>query len=132
VNLADKIVMRPVGTNALDGPVGVPPMARRRAGAPCGRFEPERCGSAFLFDRVRKLPSAIKGVVGEHIGAALRRREVRQDDARHLVEAEQMRGPPAVSHQRTELGAFPLGLGRGTNTCFCVQFGSMHLWSGNS
>src|SRR5258706_3394873 len=27
-------------------------------------------------------------VVGEHIGAALRRREVRQDDARHLVEAE--------------------------------------------
>src|SRR2546423_9755789 len=31
-------------------------------------------------------------VVGEHIGAALRRREVRQDDARHLVEAEQMRG----------------------------------------
>jgi hypothetical protein len=38
-------------------------------------------------------------VVGEHIGAALRRREVRQDDARHLVEAEQMRGehPPAVA-----------------------------------
>src|SRR5258706_211589 len=31
-------------------------------------------------------------VVGEHIAAALRRREVRQDDARHLVEAEQMRG----------------------------------------
>jgi hypothetical protein len=30
-------------------------------------------------------------VVGEHIGAALRRREVRQDDARHLVEADQMR-----------------------------------------
>src|SRR6202043_194641 len=37
-------------------------------------------------------------VVGEHIGAALRRREVRQDDARHLVEAEQMRGEyPAVA-----------------------------------
>src|SRR5690349_24026066 len=37
-------------------------------------------------------------VVGEHIGAALHRREVRQDDARHLVEAEQMRGEhPAVA-----------------------------------
>jgi hypothetical protein len=34
----------------------------------------------------------------EHIGAALRRREVGQDDARHLVEAEQMRGAhPAVA-----------------------------------
>ena len=33
-----------------------------------------------------------------HIGAALHRREVRQDDARHLVEAEQMRAEhPAVA-----------------------------------
>ena len=37
-------------------------------------------------------------ILGEHIGAALRRREVRQDDARHLVEAEQMGGEhPAVA-----------------------------------
>ena len=47
-----------------------------------------------------EIPASVERqlVVGEHIGAALRRREVRQDDARHLVEAEQMRSEhPAVA-----------------------------------
>jgi hypothetical protein len=37
-------------------------------------------------------------VIGDRISAAMRRREVPQDDARHLVEAEQMCGEhPAVA-----------------------------------
>ena len=60
-------------------------------------------------------------VVGEHIGAALRRREVRQDDARHLVEAEQMRRRAAVhdeaEHQRADMpprgGRYDTGAGCG-------------------
>jgi hypothetical protein len=59
---------------------------------------------ANFFEREHlEIPAGVERqlVVGEHIGAALRRREVRQDDARHLVEAEQMRGErPAVACAR--------------------------------
>src|SRR5436309_15609650 len=57
-------------------------------------------GSANFEREHLEIPAGVERqlVVGEHIGAALRRREVRQDDARHLVEAEQMRSEhPAVA-----------------------------------
>ena len=43
----------------------------------------------LFAERHLEIPAGVERqlVVGEHIGAALRRREVRQDDARHLVEA---------------------------------------------
>ena len=65
---------------------------RRRAEARLGNHNFEREHLEIPAGVERQL------VVGEHIGAALRRREVRQDDARHLVEAEQMRGAhPAIA-----------------------------------
>ena len=62
----------------------------------------------ILSSRRIEIPAGVERqlVVGERIGAALRRREVRQDDARHLVEAEQMRGEhPAVAGDNAVLFA---------------------------
>src|SRR5246500_2346796 len=58
------------------------------------RSNPASPNSANFEREHLKIPAGVERqlVVGEHIGAALRRREVRQDDARHLVEAEQIHG----------------------------------------
>jgi hypothetical protein len=79
------------------------------------------CSSPISSESHLEIPAGVERqlVVGEHIGAALRRREVRQDDARHLVDAEHMRGAhPAVAGDNAVLFVDQQAVEPGKGGCF--------------